>query len=451
MKNIITFPTLIGVFFLIAGIATGLILIQSGKTFRLGASPTATPKEVRITNITDSSFTVSWVTDSPTGGFVKYGESESSLNQTALDEIENPSLTHFASVRALNPNTQYFIKINSESQDYDNNGSAWTTTTGAVLGNTEATIIISGKVELQNQAPVSSTLVYAQIIGSSSLSSFTTEDGNWLITLSFARTTDLSSYFPIDVNDSVVEILVQAGGAEVATAKIHPSAAKPAPPIILGQVHDFTNLQAANANDNIPSANLELPSEATESAVSKFNTNEATSSSSTTNVTLESHDEGEVITTTTPQFFGEGPAGSTLTITIESDPITDTVRVDSKGVWQWSPPSLDPGTHKITVKFRDAQGILRTLTRSFIVQAAEGPAFEASQSASLAPSATPTLSPTPTSTPTPTPKTTATASISPTPTNVPLPVSGTLTPTVVLFMMGIGLILFSAIVFVVII
>jgi len=91
-------------------------------------------------------------------------------------------------------------------------------------------------------------------------------------------------------------------------------------------------------------------------------------------VTLESLDEDEIITSTEPEFFGEGPPGTTITITIESDPITDQTTISSLGGWNWSPPEgLSEGAHKITITWRDASGILRTLTRTFIVQASEGP------------------------------------------------------------------------------
>jgi hypothetical protein len=269
------------------------------------------------------------------------------------------------------------------------------------------------------------------------LSTITGENGSWLLNISKSRTAGLNAYSAIDVNETIVDILAQAG-TNMATAKITPSAGRNTPAITLGSVNNFTGI--ATGGEEVPGALIDLPEEIS-AGESKFVLDNASASASIEEtVTLASVDEGETITTQEPEFFGEGPPGVTLTITVESDPITESIDVSKSGDWQWSPPaSLAPGEHKITVSWRDALGILRTLTRSFVVSASEGPAFESTPSASLSP--TPTASPTATPTATATASPSATASA--TPTTVPIPDSGTLTPTIVLFIMGVGLILLA--------
>jgi hypothetical protein len=122
-----------------------------------------------------------------------------------------------------------------------------------------------------------------------------------------------------------------------------------------------------------------------------------------------------------------------MTITVESvNPITDEVTIPKTETWTWSPPAgLDPGNHTVTITWRDTQGILRTLTKSFVVSASEGPAFVSTPSATLEPETTSTPTPIETETPVPT--------------DIPTPVSGDLTPTLLLFMMGIGVISLSII------
>jgi hypothetical protein len=428
-------PTILGILILVAGLAAGVFLIQNQQVFKLGAAPEAAPKDVRITNVTDGSFTASWVTDKQTSGFIKYSDNDSSFDKTELDEITESSYTHYLTVQALSPQTNYHFKINSGGDDYDNNGVSWQVKTGAKLVQPETTNIISGNVVTSSGNPAKNALVYASAAGAGLLSAVTSENGSYLFPLSLARTQDLSSYSLIDNTSTIVEISVQAGPSGVASAQIYPQSAKPAPSIILGQVHDFKNLPASETSE-IPEAELGLPS--TSSPSSGFKVDETPKPSDSESVTLESVDEGEVVTSTTPEFFGEGPAGATITITVESDPITDSVKVGSSGSWNWSPPSGIPeGTHKITLSWRDASGILRTLTRTFVVQAAEGPAFESTPSAS------------PTSSPTPSPSSSVAPSASPTPTAsstpAPVPDSGSLTPTIVLSIMGIGLLLLSGI------
>jgi hypothetical protein len=235
-----------------------------------------------------------------------------------------------------------------------------------------------------------------------------------------------------------VEISVQAGSRGVATAQIYPASAKPTPPIVLGRTQDFKNLSPSETT-GVPKANVSLPSEATPS--SGFDVPEGSATPSAETVTLESVDEGEVITSTEPEFFGEGPPGTKITITVESDPVSDTITVPFSGDWNWSPPDdLEEGSHKITLTWRDDSGILRTLTRTFIVQAAEGPAFESTPSAS-SPTPSPTASASPTLSPSPTAS--ATPTTTPVSTLSGIPDSGNLKPTILYSIMGLGLITFS--------
>ena len=430
------FPTIIGIVLLITGVAAGVFLIQNQQIFRLGAAPESEPKNVRITNVTGHSFTVSWVTDKRTNGFVKYGEGNS-FGQTDLDEISGQSNLHYLTVKGLNPETTYNFQINSGGDDYDNNGTPWQVTTGPELAQPAKTNIISGNILTAAGEPAQNVIVYVNPAGASPLSVYTSENGNWLLNIALARSQNLSSYISINKQSTLLEISVQAGESGVSSAQIYPQSAKPVPPITLGQVHDFKNLPPSDT-DEIPEASLDLPTdEATES--SRFEVEEGEDGQQTDTVSLESIDEGETVTSTEPEFFGEGPPGTTITITVNSShEITDDVTIASNGNWSWSPPSsLEEGSHTITLSWRDASGVLRTLTRTFIVQAADGPAFEST------PSASPTATPTPTPSPSPSPATSPTPTATSTP--QPLPDSGSLTPTYLLSIMGLGLLLLSGI------
>ncbi len=428
-------PTILGIALLVFGLAAGILLVQNRQIFRLGASPQSSPKDVRITNITDASFTVSWVTDKSTGGFVSWGETENSLSKTELDEIGEMNDTHSVTVQGLTENKAYYFEISSDGTNYDNNGIPWQVTTGAKLASPTGTDSIAGSVLTATGSPAGNSIVYITLAGASPLSTITSQNGSWVIPISSARDQGLNSFVNINETTTLIEISVQAGARGVATAQIYPASAKPTPPITLGKSHDFKSLPPSETS-GIPTASINLPSEATPS--SSFDIPEGgTATPSAEIVTLESIEEGEVVTSTDPEFFGEGPPGTTITITIESDPVTDTVTIPYSGDWDWSPPKdLEEGTHKITITWRDVSGILRTLTRTFIVQASEGPAFESTPSGST-PTPSPTASATPTLSPSPT------ASATPVSTTAGIPDSGNLKPTILYSIIGLGLITFS--------
>lgn len=136
-------------------------------------------------------------------------------------------------------------------------------------------------------------------------------------------------------------------------------------------------------------------------------------------------------------FFGRGPSEEEITVSVESDLITQTLKIAKDGTWTWSPPTnLASGAHKVTIAWIDTTGITRTITRNFIVQAGEAPAFEATPSQTLAPTAIP-------ASPTATPKATLSPSPVATASTAPVPVTGSLTPTLLLSIMGIAVIAFG--------
>lgn len=422
-------PTIIGLVILVIGVIAGVFLVKNQLIFRLGATPDIAPQDVRISNIADSSFTVSWTTEKETTGFVKWGKTLNNLDKVENDSISEIGNTHSSTLRSLNPQTEYYFTINSDAKDFDNQGNPWKIKTGTQLSEPKDNIIISGSVLTQSGTPAKNALIYFTIGGGSLLSTVTSKTGSWLMPISITRNKNLDSYISINQSSSLIEISVNTGVGTVSSAQIYPQSAKPAPAIILGQVNDFKNLPPSE-DSQIPSASIEVPEGKIETE-SGFEVSQETSSIQSNIVTLDSVDEGEIISTQDPEFFGKGPKGTEIEILIESELQTDKVTVPNSGNWKWSPPEgLEEGSHTITIKWKDVNGILRTLTRNFVISASESPAFISTPSATIKA----------TSTPSATPKATSTASASATSQQ---PVSGSLTDTLLLFIMGIGTILFG--------
>jgi len=433
-------PTFIAISVMVLALSAGLIFINREQIFKLSAQTDLVPNNVKVSNITGSSFTVSWITARETGGFLIWGENKNSLNQTVSDEIGTQNYTHFVDVKNLTAGKTYYFKINSAGTLYgQDKNEPWSVTTGVTLKEGDSTNpMISGSVVTATGNPAAYALVSINIEGAAPISTFTSVNGNWLIDLKQLRSDDLNNLLPVN-NNTLLEILAQAGPLGVASAQIYAPAAVTTPPIILGQVNDFKNLTLSqNESDHSLTADIKAPAETAKKP--KFNVGEAEAKTTgEETVIISNPEDNETIFTQKPEFFGKAPAGKEITITVQSEtPQSTSLTVDSKGDWKWSPPAeLPPGTHKITLSWRDSQGVLQTVVQNFTVQtaeAAEEPAFESTPSASL--------TPVPFSTPTASPSAQKTASPSATPIQ---PISGSIFPSLVLLSAAVLLILLSGV------
>jgi len=430
-----TSPTILGVLVLFFGMFAGVFFLRNAQVFRIGASADAAPKDIRISNITDSSVTITWSTDKQTVGMLNWGSKENDTSRLEIEDSNNQKYyNHNISLTGLTANTNYFYKINSDGTAFDNGGISWKFTTGAALDISKNSILLSGNVINASGNPEKRALVYANV-NSYLLSTLTSDTGNFVFQLGSARTADFTNYTQIDLGGTLVQISVTAPPDGVASAQIFPQSGNPAPAIIIGQVYDFRSSPVNNQGGS-PNAKLNLPQDVV--SQSKFDVSTPSSTPKPTSVILESLQQGETVTTNQPQFFGKGPGGEKITISVHSqNPITATVEIPKNGSWSYSvPTNLDPGAHTVTISWIDTSGITRFLTRDFIVKAGEAPAFTASQSGSL-------TTPTPSASGAATPKATLKPSPTATSTAMPVPVTGDLTPTLILSIMGVLVIAFS--------
>lgn len=425
----IKIPTLIAVIVLTLGLALGAVLIQSQKIFRLGADETIAPQNVRITNLSSTSFSVSWTTQKEIESFIVWGNSQNSQENIESDEISTRGYLHHTSVSGLTNGSTYYFKINSGGVEYDNNGIPWVVKIPQSIAPLNIKPI-TGTVLTSTGTPATKVLVYLNIGGASPLSTTTSENGSFVFPLNNLLTSNLDSVFVINETSDIIELTVQAGPLGISSAQIFASSGRPTPPLLLGQNHDFKNLPPSSNEILAPTADINTPEIFEKS--SKFDVS-SSQTSSTSQTSITSIDEGETITTQKPQFFGKGPSGENIIITVESEnAINGNTTVSSNGNWSWSPPtSLVPGDHTITLSYRDQKGILRKIVKNFTIEAAEKPAFVAT------PSATPTLKPN--LTPTPKASSTATPHSTMTATPVPQPDSGIPLPTLFMLIFGVSI------------
>lgn len=388
------FPTILGLLLLLAGIAGSIYY------FRVVAPKTApgvTPEKVRITNIADNKFSVSWVTQSATGGSVEYGAVGEKLTNIAKDERDTNTtgeyLTHHVTVEGLQPNTPYAFRIlagTANPRRFDNNGSPYTTTTGSVIGATPVSQNFYGNVQLSSKVPANGAIVYLTLPGGATASTLVRESGNYAFTLSTLRSSDLRSFVKFDPSATIANVTVEAGNQQAVSAVSLTNSA-PVPTITLGQNTDFLNAPQA------PNVAQVTPTQGTASASTTpagiFNveplTGQAAANAAAVGVVtiINPKDEGETLNTLRPEFRGTGPSGTTLSIAITGQKaISDTITIASDGTWTWTPViDLKIGKQTITVSYLPTGGSTQKVARSFSVAksiAGSDPAFVASPSAS---------------------------------------------------------------------
>jgi len=397
-------PTFLGILFLAISIGITTFLVKQGGLISTSAAPSYEPKDVRITNITDNSFTVSYFTKDPASGVINYGDTPN-LGTSALDDkdqtlesVSNYRL-HGVTVKNLTPTTKYYFSIISGKDTYTNNSSPFEIITGKTIEDTKEPISLTGKVVLPDQKPPNAAIVYLTANNAHVISSEVKRDGSFSIPLNTLRNSDLNSYYEIE-NDTVIKLLIY-GDELSSNVLLSPAGGYSTPAITLSNDYDF--IQTSQPQIINTQTNTTFPS---------FESKNAGDIKSPQILTPQND---QSFTDTKPQFKGTAVPGEEVQIIIHSDEnINSSVTSDKNGNWTYTPTTpLSPGEHTITVVTRDASGILRTITQSFVVYASEN---QTSNSLSSSPTPTNTLIAKASYTPTPTPAITdINQSITPTP------------------------------------
>lgn len=433
-------PTLFGIGVLIAGVVAGVLLVGEGTGgFLPRASQEYTPSQVRITNITDTGFTVSFLTNASTTASLQYGDSPNNYREEVLDDRDQLSgqpsehLSHHITVRNLKARTQYYFRIKTTGNNYfDNEGQPFAVRTARALTQLPAASSAYGKVNNQAGNPATGALIYLTTPGGSPLSAYVKQDGSWSIPLAQLRTQDLSSSVELESDTNLQVQIVAPGSGEVLNFSSDYQDINQVGPVTFGQEVKSTNntdqQQTTASTSTTTNTQADLSAgqtdQITQTSISSFDDfmNETERSQAQSNELIEivyPAKDAEVISSTKPELHGQAPAGSVLQIQVHSEDVYyDVVEAGTDGSWSWSPPAdLEPGEHTMTITYTDDNGQQQQISRTFLVYADNTyPSFESTPSGQLQP--TPTPIPTPLPTPTPTPI--ATPIPTPRPTVAPL-------------------------------
>jgi hypothetical protein len=424
------FPTIFGLILCI--LVVGGVIFFAEQNFRKPskASEPRVPESVRITNITDTTFSVSWITRSPASGSVLVATKGKS-NRIYSDERDTagkPGLytSHLVTVRDAVAYSEYSLKIISNGKQYTDNGSPYSFTTAPTLPPNSNPLgePAYGTVWTATDVPAEGVLVYLTLDGGQELSSLSKLSGIWLVPLSQVRTKDLSAY--LSLTGRVTETLVVQYGDQESFATTDTLNDSPVPEILPGKIYDFRKLQAISPASVL--AQKKVQQNPQDAPLTGGSAVLGTTSQKKYTVTLVTPKNGSAVPTTLPLFSGTGIPQKFVGISIGlTNPVSGSARVDSSGLWNFTPPKPLPiGTGSVTITTVDDKGKPVALTHSFeILKSGTQVLGDATPSATL----TPVVSITPT--PEITPESTVSAE--------PPPVSGSPLPTILLILLGLGL------------
>lgn len=167
----------------------GVYLVKQKQILKSKADISLEPKDVQITNISESSLTISWLTAKDATGFVVYGTDPTKLDNSAADVRGNSttSTTHYVILEKLKSATAYYFEINSGNQRFKSEKSPSTTYSAQsfppspsdpLFGKASAGTIIY--LYLKDSAlPIGSTIVTDQDTFTLNLSALRIDGGNY--------------------------------------------------------------------------------------------------------------------------------------------------------------------------------------------------------------------------------------------------------------------------------
>ncbi|MBC8477036.1 MAG: carboxypeptidase regulatory-like domain-containing protein, partial [Dehalococcoidia bacterium] len=203
----------------LADTAGDLIAVESydGATITIEIPPPEI-SDIQVSNITDRSFTVSWITNVDTTGQVSYGTS-GAMGDTADDDRGGTTEddTHHVTISSLVANTTYYFDVVSGVTTDDNSGAHYTVTTGPGLDFKMPEMISGTAYQMDGSTPAEGAILYATIGTSQVLSGLVNSNGTWGLNIAAVRAADYQTYYSHSDSDDI--LLEVNGGGVVGSAE----------------------------------------------------------------------------------------------------------------------------------------------------------------------------------------------------------------------------------------
>jgi len=327
-------------------------------------------REFRLVNIAATRAGVFWQTEDKETGWLILGESETNLTRVIADERDLAEKKgsyhyHYALVKDLQPNKNYFFKIVSDKGVYSKNGKAYqlkTTTEQRFSGTAKPAY---GKIFLPNNQPAENVYVILTYVKSNfPLLSQTKASGEWLI--------PLNSIASIPQPDDKVKIEFLSDMDSKTTVEAVAKNLSPLPQtLVLGKDYTFLNME-------------EVLGVTTQSSVS---VNPKT-------IDILYPKEDALIAGASPLLKGLALPNQDVSLELVADKkYYFKPHADKDGVWKTaSDVKLPPGKATLILTAKDEEGKEVKIIRSFsIAKSGEQVLGVATGSASITPTSAPTV------------------------------------------------------------
>ena len=209
---------------------SGNVVVPVTATPTVGPAPSVVPttvpgtavgaRSVRVTNVTDTSFTVSWATDRATTGTIRWGPDDGTTPATVANDrrgASTVSTVHYVTVSGRTPSSRYRFDVVSDSTVDANGGAHYVATTGSTLAITTPSLTY-GTVSLRDGGVPSGVIVQVVASGSNGTSAPLTDlivasdQRTWAVNLGNLRTATLDA--PFAFTDATVLTVTADGGAD---------------------------------------------------------------------------------------------------------------------------------------------------------------------------------------------------------------------------------------------
>lgn len=376
-------PTVIGIVILLIGMLATIFLIENSPVLSSQATGSNTVKEIVVANISDTNFSVGWLTDNFTVGYIKYWEKGNSLTERlAYDDRDQnnkptPHTAHLVTVPNLKSNTTYQFTLVSNNK---NAGKNYLVTTYPTLSASASTLKPAYGQIVYNQKPAGDVLVISDFGDTQIMVVATDDNGSWMMPLNLIRVDSGSNYYNFKNKQGLALKFLGINGQS--TVKFLAENASPLPVIRLGENYDFTQLKsnllkllitpvyAASTNTNLPFK-----------------------------VIFPTPNLG--ISTDKPVFKGTGAPLQKVIISLNGQLVlSQQVTILENGTWSFVPQiSLPPGKYSAAFIYNPKNAKTETVGLNFmILKSGTSVLGDATPAASLTPSLVPSIKASPSAT-----------------------------------------------------